>query len=87
LPFLSIYVIYASVSHETTPPDERPRAPHAPRGRRAGLRLLARDGHGSAGAGDIAGEAGLPARTLCRSFLPARTLCRSFLSAWTANPA
>src|SRR6266568_3559117 len=30
LPFLSIYVIYASVSHETTSLSERPRAPHAP---------------------------------------------------------
>src|SRR6266576_4625111 len=28
LPFLSIYVIYASVSHETTSLSERPRAPH-----------------------------------------------------------
>src|SRR2546423_4137183 len=77
LPFLSIYVIYASVSHETASPGERPRAPHAPRGRRAGPRLLARDGHGSAGAGDIAGGGRHPGADPCRSFLPART----------ANPA
>jgi len=64
------------VSHETTSLSERPRSPHAPRGRRAGLRLLARDGHGSAGAGDIAGEAGLPGADPPPA-LPVGTGCRS----------
>jgi len=64
------------VSHETTPLSERPRSPHAPRGRRAGLRLLARDGHGSAGAGDIAGGGRPSGADPCRYFLPARAAIR-----------
>jgi len=54
------------------PPGERPRAPHAPRGRRAGLRLLARDGHGSVSAGDIAGGGRPSGADPCRYFLSAR---------------
>jgi hypothetical protein len=53
---LSIYVIYASVSHETTSLSERPPGPGTRReAARAGLRLFTGDGYDSVSAGDIAG--------------------------------
>src|SRR2546421_4652633 len=75
LPFLSIFVIYASVSHETTPLSERP----ARRREAAGPASACSPATGTTAPapGTSPGEAGLPARTLCRHVLPA----------WAANPA
>jgi len=64
------------VSHETTSLGERPRAPHAPWGRRPGLRLLARDGYDSVSAGDIA-EGGRHSGADPLPILPTGTDCQS----------
>src|SRR6185312_6031676 len=73
LSFLSIYVIYASVSHETTSLSERPRA---------------RTHRGVAGPASACSPATgttapAPGTSPGGGGIPARTPCRYFLSAWT----
>src|SRR5690348_17068060 len=73
LPFLSIHVIYASVSHETTSLSERPPVLRTRR-EVAGPASAYSPATGTTAPapGTSPGQAGIPARTRCRYFLSAR---------------